>query len=206
MSSATKFIMSITRLCSPYHMYRILSSKTEVLKHQSLTQSLGCRYLSNYTRMQNYNTHRRNFSANSFQPGAPLPSQPPSSSWSWVLGIVLTIILPFVGNKWGPLLKFKQEVDTTVETIEEIVEVVEKVAEAVDKVAEDISDVLPEGGKLKKVMDIVEDVAEKTAKDAHIVGDAIDKFQEVEEKVENIVETLSDDEANEHPKEAKVEK
>ncbi|XP_011069620.1 uncharacterized protein LOC105155443 [Sesamum indicum] len=198
MSSATKFmITSITK----YYASRVLASNSaKRLKHQSVTQSLGYRYLSSYSRRQNYNnsTLRRNFSVyNSVQPGAPLPPQPPSSSLSWILGIVLTIILPFVGNKWGPLLKFKTEVDTAIETIEEIVEVVEKVAEVVDKVAEDISGDLPDDGKLKKVVDAVEDVAEKTAQDARTVGDAIDKFQDVEEKVENIVETLSD-EADQH--------
>ncbi|KAL0438173.1 UNVERIFIED_CONTAM: hypothetical protein Slati_2300300 [Sesamum latifolium] len=181
MSSATKFIIaSITKLYSPYcASSRVLASdSTKLLKHQSVTQSSGYRYLSSYSRMQNYNsTHRRNYSVyNGVQPGAPMPPQPPSSSLSWILGIVLTIILPFVGNKWGPLLKFKTEVDTAIETIEEIVEVVEKVAEVVDKVAEGISDDLPDDGKLKKAMDVVEDVAEKTAQDARTVGDAIDKY------------------------------
>ncbi|KAK4429583.1 hypothetical protein Salat_1258900 [Sesamum alatum] len=172
MSSANRFIItSITKfMYSPYCTSRVLASNTRVS-----TQSSGYRYPSSYTRMQNYNTHTRKFSVYSVQPGAPLPPQPPSSSLSWILGIVLTIILPFVGNKWGPLLKFKTEFDTAIETIEEIVEVVEKVAEVVDKVAEDISDDLPDGGKLKKVVDVVEDVAEKTAQDARTVGDVIDK-------------------------------
>ncbi|EYU32465.1 hypothetical protein MIMGU_mgv1a018351mg [Erythranthe guttata] len=84
------------------------------------------------------------------------------------------------------------------ETIEQIADVVEKVAEVVDEVADGISGNLPEGGRMKKVVEIVDDVAEKTVKDARTVGDAIDKFQEVEGKVGNIVETLS-----EHHKEAK---
>ncbi|KAK6115017.1 hypothetical protein DH2020_007286 [Rehmannia glutinosa] len=122
-------------------MSRILSSDNNVFGYQRVTQSLGYRYLSNYTRLQNYSTRRRNFTVhNSVQPNAPLPSQPPSSSLRWILGIVLTIILPFASNKWGPLLNIKQEVDTTVETIEEIVDIVEKMAEVVDKVAENISD------------------------------------------------------------------
>ncbi|KAL0314392.1 UNVERIFIED_CONTAM: hypothetical protein Sangu_2283600 [Sesamum angustifolium] len=180
MSYATKFIStSIRKLYLPYYASRVLASNgTKLLKQQSVAQSLGYQYLSSYSRTQKYNTHRRKFSVySSVQPGAPLPPQPPSSSLSWILGIVLTIILPFVGNKWGPLLKFKTEVDTAIETIEEIVEVVEKVAEVVDKVAEGISDDLPDGGKLKKLVDVVEDVAEKTAQDARTVGDAIDKSE-----------------------------
>ncbi|KAL8481873.1 hypothetical protein ACS0TY_028136 [Phlomoides rotata] len=121
-----------------------------------------------------------------------MPPQPPSSSLRWFLGIVLTIFLPFAGNKYGPLLQFKKDVDTTLETIEGIVEVVEKVAEVVEKVAEGISGDLPEGGKLKKVVDILENVAEEIAEDAHTVDDAIDKFQEVEKKIENVVGTLNE--------------
>ncbi|KAL6525015.1 hypothetical protein OROMI_030608 [Orobanche minor] len=191
-TSISKIIKSVTKSCAA--------------SQQSLTtQSLGYRYLNKYTtRMQNHNSHRRNFSVNSsVQTGPPLPSQPPSSSMRWILGTVLAVFLPFAGNKWGPLLELKKDVDMVVDTIEEIVEVVEKVAEVVDKVAENISDGLSEGGKIKKVVDVVEDVAEETAKDAQIVEDAIDKFQEVEEKVENIVDTLGD-KANEHPKETKV--
>ncbi|CAA0831675.1 Unknown protein [Striga hermonthica] len=136
------------------------------------------------------------------QRGPPLPSQPPSSSLRWILGTMLAITLPFAGNKGGPLLEFKRDVDSVVETVEEVVEIVEKVAEMVDKVAENVSEGLPAAGKLKKVVDIVEHVAEKTAKDAQIIGNAIDKFQEVEEKVENVVETLGD-QANAQPKKAK---
>ncbi|KAL3845460.1 hypothetical protein ACJIZ3_002863 [Penstemon smallii] len=192
MSSIKRLTMSITRLYSPYRM----PSSTKFLEHQTLamTTVLGNRYLSNNARLlQKHNTYRRNFSIyNSVQPGAPLPSPPPSSSsWRWILGIVFTVVLPVVTNKWGPLSQFKNEVDTAVETIEEIVEVVEKVAEVVDEVAESISDNIPTGGKLKRVVELVEGVAEETAKDAHTVGDVIDKFQKVEDNVEDIVETLS---------------
>ncbi|KAL7155773.1 hypothetical protein ABFS83_03G098900 [Erythranthe nasuta] len=178
MSSARRFISS---LYSTYRMSRIISPKTKI------------GHLTNYAEMQNYDPNRRNLS------GAPLPnSKPSSSSLSWLLGIALSIFLPFAGSKWGPLLQFKNDVDTAMETIEQIADVVEKVAEVVDEVADGISGNLPEGGRMKKVVEIVDDVAEETVKDAGTVGDAIDKFQEVEGKVENIVETLS-----EHHKEAK---
>lgn len=136
--------------------------------------------------MHTYNTQRRKFSVNSggVEPSNPLPPQPPSSKYlNWIIGVVLSIIVPSTSSTWGPFLQFKKDVDTAVETVEEIAEVVEKVSEIVDTVAEKISDELPEGGKLKKVVDILEDVAEATAEDARTVGDAIDKFQEVEEKV-----------------------
>ncbi|KAL0326224.1 UNVERIFIED_CONTAM: hypothetical protein Sradi_5191700 [Sesamum radiatum] len=121
-------------------------------------------------------------------PGAPLPSgPPPSKSMSWILGLVVSFILPFFTNKWGPLWVIKNRIDTAVQTVENIVEAVEKVAGEVDKIAEDISDDLPQG-KLKDLVDFVENVAEKTAKTADSLDNIIDKVQEAEDKVEDIVE------------------
>ncbi|KAK4429582.1 hypothetical protein Salat_1258800 [Sesamum alatum] len=128
---------------------------------------------------------RRRFHVyNVVQPGAPPPSEPPFYLISWILGVAIT-------------------------TVEEIVEAVEKVAEGVEKVAEDIADDLPEGGRLRKAVDFVESVAERASKDAHLVGDFIDKVQEVEERVEEYVESFSTthdhdhdhDDDHHHPKE-----
>ncbi|XP_042067617.1 uncharacterized protein LOC121810937 isoform X1 [Salvia splendens] len=183
MSSATRFIKLIGRFSSQYP-----ASNTSYLRHHGLSPNSGNRCLSNHTRMQIYNTQKRKFSVDSGsvqpQPSAPLP---PSSYLKWILGLVASIVVPSTSGTWGPFIQFKNEVDAVVETIEEIVEVVEKVAEIVDKVAEEISEDMPEGQKLKKVVDHLEDVAEATAQDARTVGDAIDKFQEVEGKIEGIM-------------------
>ncbi|KAH6782587.1 hypothetical protein C2S51_007880 [Perilla frutescens var. frutescens] len=122
------------------------------------------------------------------QPGAPPPS--PFNLINWILGIAITVVLPFFSNKWTSLLRIKNEVETVVEIAEEIVVAVEKVAEGVEKAAENLAEDLPEGGGLRKAVDFVEHVAERANKDAHIVGDFIDKVQEVEEKVEDYVESL----------------
>ncbi|KAK6159636.1 hypothetical protein DH2020_003017 [Rehmannia glutinosa] len=178
--------MSISRLCTPYRMSRILSSDNNVFGYQRVTFEFRYRYLSNYTRLQNYSTRRRNFSVhNSVQPNAPLPSQPPSSSLNSANNY-----FTLRGQQMGPLLNIKQEVDTTVETIEEIVDIVEKMAEVVDKVAENISGL---AGRRK---------IEESGGCCGGFMDPKNSLQEVEKKVENIVETLSD-KANEHPKEAK---
>ncbi|XP_051139851.1 uncharacterized protein LOC127257462 isoform X2 [Andrographis paniculata] len=195
MSSKARFIMSsFARLTRhPFNPVRALPlSRAQELRHRRIyTPTRGFEHRG-YS--QNYNNIGiRSFYVYGSTPGTSLPSVPPSSSpLNWILGIILSIILPFFGIKMGPLLQFKREVDTAVKTVEEVVEVVEKVAEVVDKVAEDVSDHLPEGGKLKKVAEAVEVAAEETAKDAYVVGNAIDKFQEVEEKVENLVGTMED--------------
>lgn len=110
-------------------------------------------------------------------PGVPPPaSGPPSSShpMSWVIGLVVSFILPFFTNKWGPLWVIKNKLETTVQTVEDIVEAVEKVAERVDEIAEDIADDLPQG-KLRDLVELVEHVAEKTHKTADSLDNVIDK-------------------------------
>ncbi|XP_059454824.1 uncharacterized protein LOC132185025 [Corylus avellana] len=137
-------------------------------------------------------------------PGAPLPSDPSPGSWKvWIFGMIATVIIPFLGNKWGPLLKLKREVDAAADRVEAVAEAIEKVAEQVDKVAEDIGDDLPAGGKLKEAVTVIEHLAEKAAKDAQLVDDTIEKFEEVEKQVESLIEPLTE-EAKPMPKEAKV--
>ncbi|KAL2538704.1 uncharacterized protein Fot_20095 [Forsythia ovata] len=148
------------------------------------------------------NKNRRNFAVYaSSVPGVPLPSGPPSNSIrSWILGMVVSIVLPFFTHKWGPLWVLKNRIENAVQQVEDIVEVVEKVAEEVDKIADDILDDLPEG-QLKNIVNYVEDLAEKTAKNADTIGDLIDKVQEAEDQLESFVESL-DDEAKKTPTEA----
>ncbi|KZV23166.1 hypothetical protein F511_05005 [Dorcoceras hygrometricum] len=134
---------------------------------------------------------QRNFSVyGAIQSGVPPPSESSFQLLSWVVGVVVTMILPFFTHKWSSLLKIRNEVETAVETIDEIVELVEKVAEGVEKVAEDISDQLPEGGKLRNAVDFVENVADTVGKDAHLVDDLIHKVKGAEEKLEESIESL----------------
>ncbi|CAA0809931.1 Unknown protein [Striga hermonthica] len=121
-------------------------------------------------------------------PGAPLPSGPPPNSHpkSWIIGLVLSLVLPFFTHKWGPLWVVKSRIDNAVQTVEDIVEAVEKVAEKVDEIAEDIAEDLPDG-KLKDFVELIENVAEKTAKTADCIDNVIDKAQEAEDEVEEMI-------------------
>nr|XP_016514705.1 PREDICTED: uncharacterized protein LOC107831455 isoform X2 [Nicotiana tabacum] len=134
------------------------------------------------------------------QPGGPLPSPPSSNPFNgWLIGILLSIILPFFRNKWGSLLQLKNTVEDVIETVEEVEEVVEdveNVAEKVDKVAEEIGKDLPEG-QLKDTLKAVENFSEETAKFALAAGDIIDKVQDVEliaeNRVKSLVESVTDE-------------
>ncbi|CAA0827878.1 Unknown protein [Striga hermonthica] len=136
-----------------------------------------------------YKTKRNSFAvyANSV-PGAPLPSTPPPNSHplSWIIGVLISLMLPFFTNKWGPLWVVKNRIENAVQRVEDVVEAVEKVAGKIDEIAEDIADDLPQG-KLKDLVEMVENVAEKTAKTADSLDNVIDKAQEAEDRLEEIV-------------------
>ncbi|KAH7524335.1 hypothetical protein FEM48_Zijuj06G0108400 [Ziziphus jujuba var. spinosa] len=126
---------------------------------------------------------------NGVVPGPPFPDSDtfPGSWKGWILGLLMTVILPFLTNKWGPLLKFKKDVETAVDTAEDVLEKVEKVAEDIGKVADEIGDHLPEGAKLRKAAQFVEDIAKETVKDINLAEDIIDKVEDVEKDVESFI-------------------
>ncbi|KAL4309611.1 hypothetical protein GQ457_01G027510 [Hibiscus cannabinus] len=119
--------------------------------------------------------------------GPSIPSNP--GAWKlWVLGILLSIALPFWRSKSGPLLKLKDEVETVIdkveavtdyaeklaEQVEEVTGVAEKVSEEMEKVADEIGNHLPEG-RLKDALEIVEHTAQNTAEGARFTGEFINK-------------------------------
>ncbi|KAK4429682.1 hypothetical protein Salat_1268800 [Sesamum alatum] len=175
------------------------------LKHRNQTHFQGN---NNLGLQWSNNVSKRRFVvySSSVPPEAPLPSESSSNSFiNQILGVLMTMVVPFLSNKLGPFSIFKNKIESTVETVEQIVNVVEKVAEQVDKVTEDITDDLPEG-KLKELLDFVEDMAEKTADTADSIGDIIDKVQETGEQIESFVDSLDDGEEDETPKIADVQK
>ncbi|KAK4599207.1 hypothetical protein RGQ29_009314 [Quercus rubra] len=202
--SASKSILSCTStligasrrdqlIPNPYRLL-LISKRNEKRSFLGTDQRLqfvktGLRELAVSKRKMDVTVH------SSIPPVPPIPSNPASPGpcrKHWIVGLIVSAILPFFGIKFGPLLKLKQEVDAVVETAEEVAEVVEKVAEEVDKVAEEISEHLPEGGKLSVAVKIIEKVAEKTAKDAELVEDVIDKVEALEKDVESFIDPVID--------------
>ncbi|KAK1405551.1 hypothetical protein POM88_005156 [Heracleum sosnowskyi] len=111
----------------------------------------------------------------------------PSSWRGWLVGMVVTVVIPLMTNKWGTLSKWTRKIEAAVQKVEDIVEAVEEVAEKVEKIAEDIIDDLPDG-KLKTAVGLFEHAAEVLAKDAKQFDNIIDKFQEEENKLQAYIE------------------
>ncbi|CAL2267006.1 unnamed protein product [Prunus armeniaca] len=117
----------------------------------------------------------------------------PLSTWkNWIVGLMLSIIIPSLRHKWGPLLALKNKVDVAVDTVESVTEVVEELAEEVEKVAEQVEDKLPEDAKLREAVESVEHLAEDAVKKAELAKDVIRKVEEVEEEVEKALTNGSD--------------
>ncbi|KAK8354701.1 hypothetical protein V6Z11_A05G236800, partial [Gossypium hirsutum] len=137
------------------------------------------------------------FCNSSVEQGPVIPSSPaPAPGKPWILGFLMSIILPFWRGNWRPLLKTQTEAETVIETVETVTDIVEKVAEQVEQVADKVGDSLPEG-KLKDALEIVEDMAEGTVNDARIVGEFIDKVDQVEEELESLIKPNSGDDEEE---------
>ncbi|CAD5191395.1 unnamed protein product [Musa acuminata subsp. malaccensis] len=121
------------------------------------------------------------------------PPRSPLSTWArWVLGSMLTLILPFWEKKWRTLLRIEGEVEMVTDAVEEVFEVVEKVATVVEKVSSEVAERLPEEGKLKDAVLSVEHVSREAAEDAHLAKDIIHKLDEVKQEVELILESVVD--------------
>ncbi|KAI3806722.1 hypothetical protein L1987_22636 [Smallanthus sonchifolius] len=164
-------------------------SETPFLKNKEYAWNLlgiSCRNLSMSKNPQT-TTFVRHSSVNP-PPEAPVPSGSPYGSLrNWIVGIVLTLILPFFTHKWGSLLLLKNKVDKKIETTEHVVKTVENVAERVDKVIDSITDDLPEDSKLKKGLEFVDEIAEGIAKGAHVADKTINKVEEAEDKLESLI-------------------
>ncbi|XP_050377670.1 uncharacterized protein LOC126794917 [Argentina anserina] len=186
------------------------NSRSSLVHHNlRLNQRESCHFLGNRN-LRSSSTSLQRFQigskillmvVNSVDPRTPpLPSDPSGGgSWKmWLFGILFSVIIPFTKNKWYPLLKLKEQVETALDAAEEVAEIVEKVSEKVEEVADEIGNHLPEG-KLRHAAMLVEELADKTGKAAALADDIIEKTEEVEREVDDIIEK-----ANEKKKEHKI--
>ncbi|XP_011045722.1 PREDICTED: uncharacterized protein LOC105140548 isoform X2 [Populus euphratica] len=106
---------------------------------------------------------------------APVPNPPGSNfpHWAkWILGTILSILLPFWQQEW--------------EKLRRIEEVVEKVATVAEKVSEEVAEVLPENGKLKQTALLIEAVSKATAHDAKLTQDFIHQVDAVKHDIDDL--------------------
>ncbi|KAI8550319.1 hypothetical protein RHMOL_Rhmol06G0096100 [Rhododendron molle] len=194
--------MPTARFIVPYALFTGLRTgphtKSQTLKYFSpisrskISKQKSC-FLVNQPSRYSSNGKRDLAVFSNLLPDLPaLPSGSPSDSWkSWILGAVITIILPFITHKWGPLLQITKKIETVVETADQVAEVIEKVAEGVEKVADEIGDELAEGGKLRGAFDSIENAARKAADGAHFVDQILDKVEEVDKEVEELMKPVN---------------
>ncbi|XP_042061580.1 uncharacterized protein LOC121805695 isoform X1 [Salvia splendens] len=127
-----------------------------------------------------------------------LPDQPRVgfSNWvKWLLGYVVTFLLPFWKTKWDNLLMLEGKVARVVEEVEVVAEVVEKEATTADKALEEVANQLPDNSKLKEAAQALDHVSRVAAQDAQQIKNIINKVSDVKqdiEELESIVEPIVD--------------
>lgn len=131
-------------------------------------------------------------------PGATPPPTPNNfPAWaSWILGAVVSLILPIWKLKGGFLRKIGNTVEEVVETVEDVAEIVEDVAEAVEHISSDVADSLPENGALKNAALWVEKASKEVAEDAKQALNLIHKVDDLKEEVEKDIDELVESQAD----------
>ncbi|GJT62246.1 PH, RCC1 and FYVE domains-containing protein 1-like protein isoform X1 [Tanacetum coccineum] len=188
LSTLSRFIDASTMLKTPSKSSTSLafnptSRHASFLRRKDLE---SCNFYSSSARSLQYNLAQPKFVVrnNISPPGAPNPS---GSLTNWIVGIVLTCVLPFITRKWGSLALLKNKVDTMMETTEHVTETIEAIAKGADEIIDEITDGLPKNSKLKERMEAIDDMIEEVAKGAHIANEIIDKVEETEEKFESLI-------------------
>ncbi|KAL8060953.1 hypothetical protein ABFX02_02G057000 [Erythranthe guttata] len=132
------------------------------------------------------------------QPALTSPLKFDFSNWvKWLLGSMLSFLLPFWKNKWENLLTFEGKAAKVVEEVEAAAQVVEKVTTTADNALTELANQFPDGSKLKEATQLMEHASAVAAQDAqlieniiHKVGDVKQDMQELETMVEPIVDKI----------------
>ncbi|KAF6170285.1 hypothetical protein GIB67_042975 [Kingdonia uniflora] len=171
---------------SLYRMFRIVSAK-----HGDFLGNHGLLSLKNNKKRHTKFVIKMDMNAaNDVHQGAPLPSGSNFPGWSnWMLGAILSLFLPFMKSKLGPLQTLKNEVDTALETVEKVAEEVENMAVEIEKISEEVAKKLPDDAKLKAALLSVDKLAKEAVKDADMAEAIIHKVEEAEKEVEKLLET-----------------
>ncbi|KAD6119542.1 hypothetical protein E3N88_10813 [Mikania micrantha] len=169
--------------------------KTPFLNNKEYAWSLlgeSCRNLSMSKTLQTTTFVRR--SNVSPPPDAPLPSGSPSGSLrNWIVGIVLTFILPFFTHKWGSLLLLKR-VAKSAHVADDLIN---KVEDAEDKLESLIIHENSKGDELP--LKIREDQGITSEEEKNVdsvveeVEEVIDVVKVVAEAVDMVAEKIADD-------------
>ncbi|KAK6136474.1 hypothetical protein DH2020_029770 [Rehmannia glutinosa] len=131
------------------------------------------------------------------QPTLPAAPKFGLSNWvKWLLGSILSFMLPLWTNKWHNMLTLEGKAVRVVEEVEVVAEVVEKVATTADKALAEVANQLPDNSKLKEAAQIMEHVSSVAAQDAQLIENIIHKAAHVKqdvEELEKMVEPIVDE-------------
>ncbi|KAL3515507.1 hypothetical protein ACH5RR_022409 [Cinchona calisaya] len=112
------------------------------------------------------------------------------SAWAkWLLGSILTLLLPFSKQKWENLRGLEGKVEIVVEEVEVVAEVVQNVATVVEKASAEVAEKLPDNNKIKAAVLVVEHLSSVTAQEAKLTEDFIHRVGDVSKDLK-VMETI----------------
>ncbi|XP_057422445.1 uncharacterized protein LOC130716254 [Lotus japonicus] len=147
-----------------------------------------------YPRMQLFSTNsNKSTNANScgvknakVQPEGPASTMFTFPSWlRWVLGSVLSLVLPF-WKYWQKFQMIEEEAEVVVEEVEEVAKVVEKVAMVAEKVSEDVAEMFPKDSNLHNAALVLERASEHAAHGAQQTEEFIHKVEELKNDLDGL--------------------
>ncbi|CAA0831819.1 Unknown protein [Striga hermonthica] len=177
---------NISRACDKIHVLHSRNCLKDIVQAQPHLFSKFSRDDRNTRRPKQLSSKFRAMASS--PSSSPSPSSPsnrsPSILKKWLLGVLLSVILPAAGHKGGFLLGLKVKIDQAMETVENVTEVVEDIAEEAEKIAEEVEEKLPDDSKLKETLDSFEDLTRMAAKEAKRAQEIVHQVKEVEEEIE----------------------
>ncbi|XP_065871571.1 uncharacterized protein [Euphorbia lathyris] len=121
------------------------------------------------------------------RPTTPDPPRPNFSAWAkWMLGSILSIILPFWSQKWLAVKKIEGEVEIGLEAAEKVAAAVEKVSTLAENASSQLAENLPDNAKIKQAAVLIQDLSKATAHDAHLTNNFIHKVDDLMHDVEDL--------------------
>ncbi|GER30076.1 nuclear transport factor 2 family protein, partial [Striga asiatica] len=113
-------------------------------------------------------------------------TQPMLGKMKWLLGSILSMLLPLWNNKWDKLLKLEVKATKVVDEVEAVAEVVAEVAATADKALAEVAKQLPDNSKLKEAAQVMEHVSNVAAQEAKLVEDIIHKVGDLKQNLEDL--------------------
>ncbi|KAK8518940.1 hypothetical protein V6N12_012175 [Hibiscus sabdariffa] len=178
-----------------FHLYKLGNSPCKLSGIFPVNNNLGLRFISNNMgegkKLDEDIGSTKEERVKDNPPGAAGSGRSSKISlWArFLLGSVLSFLMPFWKSKWASLKRIEGDAEMVMEAAENATQVVETVATTAGNMSAEVAEKLPDDSKLKKAAMVVEHVSEIAAQDAHATKQFIHQVEAVKHDMDGL-ETL----------------